>query len=98
MLKHTKIAMAAGLSIAALLPAIASARTDVSIGVGIGGYAPVYEAPAPVYYAPPPPAYYYAPAPVSYRSTVVYGRPYWDGHRWCRDGEGWREHHGGWRD
>ena len=53
------------------LPAIAEARVDVDIGIGVPGpryyrphyYAPHYYAPPPVYY--PPPAYY-APAPQPY--------------------------------
>ena len=96
MLKRTKIVLAAGgLSLAALLPAVASAA-DLSIGVNLGGYAP----PAPVYYEPAP--VYAAPAP------VVYGGYYGDGwreHEWreheWREHE-WREHewherHEGWR-
>jgi hypothetical protein len=101
MLKRTKIMLAAsGLSLAALLPAMASAA-DLSIGVNLGGYVP-----APVYYDPPPPpppaAVYYGPAP------VVYGGYYGDGwreHEWreheWREHEWheheWREHHEGWR-
>lgn len=94
-----------GLGLAALLPLAASAHTDVSIGLNLGGY-PVYAAPAPVYYTPPQPVYYappqpvyYSPAPVYYGGNVSY---YDGGRRWCRDGHRgheWREHewheHGG---
>jgi hypothetical protein len=88
MLKRTKIMLAAGgLSLAAVLPAVASAG-GLSIGVNLGGYAP----PAPVVYAPAPVYYGYGPAP------VVYGGYYHDGwreHEW-REHE-WRMHHEGWR-
>lgn len=65
---------AVGLTIAALAPWPAMARSEVSVSIGLGIPAPIYVAPAPVYYAPPPPPprYYYAPRPV-----VVYS-PYYE--------------------
>ena len=68
----------------------ASARTDVSVGIGLPGLAigvgapayypaPVYSAPAPVYYAPPP--VYYRPPPVYYRPAPVYYAPGYYGPR-----------------
>ena len=58
----------------------ASARVDVSVGIGFPGA--VVAAPAPVYYAPPPPpvvyyqpATYVRPAPVVYYDSYVYSPP-----------------------
>lgn len=81
---------AVGLTIAALAPWPAMARSDVSVSIGFG--LPVYVAPAPVYYTPPPPRHYYAPRPVAvyavphygprYRERVVYKeRHYYRDHR-----------------
>ena len=93
-----RIAVAAGLALAALVPATAFANTDLSIGVGLGGYA---APPPPVYYRPAP-TYYYPAAPVYYGPTVRYRYydrdDYW---RWRR--HEWREHHrwedrDGWHD
>lgn len=93
-MNRKQILMTAGLSLAGLLPLAASAHTDLSIGLNLGGYAPVYEAPPPVYYAPPP-RVYYAP-PTYYGPTVVYTRPDWEEHRWHEEHERreheWREH------
>lgn len=91
MLIRTKMLMVAGLSLAALTPMMASAHTDLSIGVNLGGYAPVYVAPQPVYVEPAPTVVYEQAPPVVYGPTVVYGQPYWDGHRWYRGDE--RRHH-----
>jgi hypothetical protein len=93
-MKRTVLSLIAGAGLLALVPTAAMAHTDVSIGLNLGGYAPVpvYAEPAPVYYAPPPPPVYYGP-------TVVYGGYYgdgwrhreWEEHRWHED-HGW---HGG---
>lgn len=65
---------------AGLLSVAAPALAQVSIGLGIGGYA----APPPVVYAPPPPAYYPAPPPVYYPpATGYYSYPYY--------GQGWQD-------
>jgi hypothetical protein len=74
-MNRKQILTIAGLSVAALLPSVALA--DVALGVSVGGYAPVYEAPAPVYYAAPP----------VYRD---YGYERWREHEW-REHQ-WREH------
>jgi hypothetical protein len=84
---NKKIALIA-LSVCALGPASAFAHTDVSIGVNLGGYAPMYEAPEPVYVTPP---IYYGPT-VIYRNHDWYDREY-EEHQWRR--HEWREHH--WR-
>jgi hypothetical protein len=68
--------IAAGLSLAALVPAVASAHTDFAIGFNVGG-APVYAAPAPVEYCPPP--------------VAVYGDDYWRWRHWQQE-RAWREH------
>lgn len=67
---------AVGLTIAALAPWPAMARSDVSVSIGFG--LPVYVSPEPVYYAPPPPPprYYYAPRPVAVYSAPYYGPRY----------------------
>lgn len=63
------IKIAAGLALTALVPGVALAHTDVSIGLNLGGG---YYAPAPVYVAPPPPRVYYSPAPVYYGPAPAY--------------------------
>lgn len=83
MLKRSKIMLAAaGLSLAALLPAMASA--DVVVGV--------YPAPAPMYYGPAPVVYggygYYG----YHHWDHGYG---WRERAWHE--HEWREHHYGWR-
>ena len=95
MLTRTKLLMVAGLSLAALTPTIASAHSNLSIGVNLGGYgyapAPVYVAPQPVYVEPEPTVVYEQAPAVVYGPTVVYSQPYWDGYRWCRGDE--HRHH-----
>lgn len=87
MLTRTKLLMFVGLSVAALMPTMASAHSNLSIGVNLGGYAPVYAEPRPVYIEPAPAAVYEQAPAVVYGPTVLYGRPYWDGYRWCRGDE-----------
>jgi hypothetical protein len=55
------------------LPAIAEARVNVDIGIGVPGpryrphyYAPHYYVPPPVYYYPPPAVVYAPPPPIVY--------------------------------
>jgi hypothetical protein len=83
MLKRSKILLAAaGLSMAALLPTVASAAEVV---IGVGGY----PAPAPVYYAP---------APVVYGGPYYYGYHHWYHGYYGYHGYGWHGgYHHGWR-
>jgi len=98
-MKRIALSMVAGLGLLALVPTVAMAHTDVSIGVNLGGgYAP-----QPVYAAPEP--VYYGPAPVYYGPNVVY-RGYdhrgwhdrrWEEHRWheerrWHEDRGWHGH------
>ena len=67
-----KTLIGAALIAAVAVPAVTSAHTNLSIGLGLGG--PVYAPPA-VVYAPPPPVYV-APPPVVYEQPAyVYGPP-----------------------
>jgi hypothetical protein len=77
MLTRTKLMIASGLTVAALIPGLASAHTDLSIGLNLGAVAPVYTAPAPVAFGPAPTVVYQQPAPVVYEAspTVVYTAP-----------------------
>lgn len=73
-----------GAALAVLLSATMPAQAQVSIGLGIGGFA----APPPVIYAPPPPAYYPPPPPVYYPPvTGYYSYPYY-GQGWENEDEG----------
>ena len=106
MLTRTKLMIASSLTMAALIPGLASAHTDVSIGLNLGAVAPVYaepapvvyeraptvvyEQPAPVVYETAPTVVYTAPAPVYYGGTVVYGRPYYHRHGYWEGGRYWR--------
>lgn len=94
--KRTKRLLAtAALAVAMLIPAAASAHTQVFLGINLGGLFPpppveVYTTPA--YY--PPPVYYQRPA--YYVPRVVYGEPqviYY--HRWHRDWD--HDRRGDWR-
>src|SRR5690242_2512458 len=73
--KMRRLTLLAVLAIVATgLPAIAEARVDVDIGIGVPGpryyrphyYAPHYYAPPPVYYYPPPAVVYAPPPPIVY--------------------------------
>jgi hypothetical protein len=79
-----KLLIGLGLITVAAMPLAASAHTDLSIGIGIGGY---YAPPPPrVYYYEPevveyrhgPPAYYYSPPRRVYGPRVVYRDYYYD--------------------
>ena len=78
-MKHTALKFLAGLGILALIPTVAMAHTDVSIGLGLGGYyAPEY-----AYEAPPP---VYCEQPVRYYGDrVAYGYRDEDRHEWRHD-------------
>ncbi len=81
---NTKIKLLAGLVIAAMVPTVAMAHTDVSIGLNLG--VPVYGG----YYEPAPRVYYREAAPVIYGPSVRYEvrGAYCDGERY--------EHHRDW--
>lgn len=83
MLKRTKIMLAAaGLSMAALVPTMASAAEVV---IGVNGY----PAPAPVYYGP---------APVVYGGPYYYGYHHWYHGYYGYHGYGWHGgYYHGWR-
>lgn len=91
---------AAGLALGLFgLASAAQAHTDVSLSFGLGGIAPVYVQPAPVYappvYADPQPVYVAPPVRVYERPAYVYGdnwrRDEWRREQWRR--HEWREHH-----
>jgi hypothetical protein len=71
MKRRIALSMVAGMGLLALVPTMAMAHTDLSLGVNLGG--PAYIAPAPVVE--------YRPAPTYYGPTVVY-RDYDDDDRY----------------
>ncbi len=87
---------ATALAFAVMIPAQASAQTQVVVGVNAGG--PFARSPVEVYSAPayyPPPRVYY-PRPAYYAPRVVYGEPqalYY--HRWHREWD--HDQRGDWR-
>ena len=91
-MKRTALKIIAGLGLLVMVPTVAMAHTNLSIGVDLGGgyYEPayavapsvVYEASAPVYYGPS----YYGPGVVyehsyGYGHGYEYGPRHWDGYR-----------------
>lgn len=62
MKRNIAMSMVAGMGLLALVPTMAMAHTDLSVGVNLGG--PAYVEPAPVVE--------YRPAPTYYAPTVVY--------------------------
>lgn len=72
-----KLFISLGLATLLAVPAAAFARTDLSIGIGLGAAPAYYYEPAPVYYYEPRPAYYYGPPRAYYYGPRVEYREYY---------------------
>lgn len=92
-----KLLITLGLVAMLAVPASAFARTDLSVGIGLGSY----YGPPPVYYAPPPRAVYYEPYPYYYGPTIeyrsYYGPRYYHHRHWRHD-NGYHRGHRDWDD